>query len=72
MCRPSSAGHAESDGEEEAGIHPRADRHGGELRQRPAARHGGKHAGSLKESHSSDAFTVMRNENEKTPTHHQQ
>lgn len=43
---PASAGHAEPHGEEEAGVHPRADRHRGELRQRPAARHGGKHTGS--------------------------
>lgn len=40
---PASAGHAEPHGEEEAGLHPRAHRHGGELRQRPSARHRGEH-----------------------------
>lgn len=41
---PPSAGHAESHGEEEAGLHPWAHRHGGELRQWPSARHRGEHS----------------------------
>lgn len=40
---PAPAGHAEPHGEEEAGIHPWAHRHWGELRQRSAACHRGKH-----------------------------
>lgn len=42
--RPPPAGHAESHGEEEAGLHPRAHRHRGELRQRSSARHRGEQA----------------------------